>query len=53
MKSPHEKLRDRRAIINRRAQIAALEGVAAESSDLQGSRAPVLAILKQAMAAKQ
>jgi len=51
MENPHEKLRERRAIINRRALIAALEALARETSDIQGgsARAPVLALLKQAM----
>ena len=53
MESPYDKLRERRAIINRKALIAALDGLLAAHPDLRGgtSRAPVLACLKEAMEA--
>ncbi|MDF3073168.1 MAG: [protein-PII] uridylyltransferase [Alphaproteobacteria bacterium] len=49
MEKPHEKLRERRAIVNRKALIAALAAVAADTGDLASNRSPVLAALKQAM----
>ncbi|MGE0151877.1 MAG: [protein-PII] uridylyltransferase [Reyranellaceae bacterium] len=51
MEKPHDTLRDRRAIINRRGLIAALEATARDMSELPANRGPVLAELKRAMEA--